>query len=131
MKFEVIYFKVVAIIYILSGILGLFFADQYISLLDADASTGGRLWARAFGAVSVGFGVMYWMMNPSKDQRARKIGAVGAALTFGLTGLTDLISVLTGDLPPVGWGFIAFHVVMVGLAINLLFRPDSSLSVQT
>ena len=124
MKSGVAYFRFVAIVFIVSGFLGLVLADQYISLLSADASAGGRLWGRAFGAVSVGFGVMFWMMNPSGDQRARRIGAVGAALAFGLTGLGDVVSVLTGDLPTYGWGFVAFNAVMVGLALYYLLSSE-------
>jgi predicted membrane channel-forming protein YqfA (hemolysin III family) len=123
MKTGVVYFRFVAIVFILSGILGLVFADQYISLLSADGSVGGRLWGRAFGAVSFAFGVMYWMMDPSGDQRARWIGAVGAALAFGLTGLGDFVSVLGGDLPAYGWAFVVFHAVMIGLALYYLFTP--------
>lgn len=123
MRTGVAYFRFVAIVFILSGFLGLVFADQYISLLSADASVGGRLWGRAFGAVSAGFGVMFWMMDPSSDQRARRIGAVGAALAFGLTGLGDVVSVLAGDLPAYGWAFVVFNAVMVGLALYYLFAP--------
>ena len=123
MKSGVAYFRFVAIVLIVFGIIGLVFPDEYISLLGVDASAGGRLWGRAFGAVSVGFGVMFWMMNPS-GPRARRIGAVGAALAFGLTGLGDVVSVLTGDLPTYGWGFVAFNAVMVGLALYYLLSSE-------
>jgi hypothetical protein len=131
MRTGLVYFKIVAIVYILSGIIGLVFADQYVSLMGVDASVGGRLWGRAFGAVSVGFGVLYWVMNPSDDRRFRKIGAIGAVLTFGLTGLTDIVSVLAADLPAYGWAFVAFNAVMVALALNLLFTPVSSSNMQS
>ncbi len=123
MKTGAVYFRFIAVVFILSGILGLVFADQYISLLGADGSVGGRLWGRAFGAVSFAFGVMFWMMDPGGDQRARRIGAIGAALAFGLTGLGDVVSALAGDLPAYGWAFVVFNAVMLGVALYYLFTP--------
>jgi putative effector of murein hydrolase len=126
MRNGLIYFKIVAIVYILSGIIGLVFPDQYLSLFSVGGSVGSRLWGRAFGAVSMGFGIMYWTMTPSDDQRAKKIGTVVAALAFGLTGLTDVVSVLAGDLPVFGWAFVAFNAVLVWLALRLLLTPTAS-----
>jgi len=123
MRSGVVYFRFVAIVLIAFGLLSLIWPDQYISLLGADASVGGRLWGRAFGAVSLSFGVMFWMMDPSGDQRARRIGAIGAGLAFGLTGIGDVISLIAGDLPAYGWGFVAFNAVMVALALYYLLTP--------
>lgn len=126
MKSGVAYFRVVAILLILFGIIGMGFVDQYDSLLGVEASVGGRLWGRGFGATAVGFGVMLWMLDPASDQRQRKIGAIGAALAFGLTGLTDVISVVTGDMPVYGWAFVALNAVLAGLALYYLFTPAPS-----
>lgn len=123
MKSGTLYFKFAAIIFILSGFLGLLLADQYISLLSADASVDGRLWGRAFGAVSVAVGVMFWIIDPSDDQRARQVGGAVAALAFGLTGIGDVVSVLGGDMPAYGWAFVGFNAAMVALAIYYLLTP--------
>lgn len=125
-----VYFRFVAFVFIVSGLLGLIFPDQYMSLMDIGASVGGRLWGRAFGAVSLGFGAMFWVMDPGGDQRVRKTGAIGAALAFGLTGIGDVVSLVTGDLPAYGWGFVAFHAVMVGLALYYLLTPAQSQDVR-
>ena len=129
MKSGLVYFKIVAFVFVVSGLLGLILPDQYMSLMDVGPSVGGRLWGRAFGAVAIAFGAMFWMMDPGGDRRARMTGALGAALAFGLTGVGDAISVLTGDLPAFGWGFVAFHAVMTGLALYYLFAPAPSTSV--
>ena len=123
MKSGTIYFKFAAIIFILSGVLGLVLADQYISLLSADASVGGRLWGRAFGAVSGAVGVMFWVIDPSGDKRARQVGGVVAALAFGLTGIGDAVSVLGGDMPAYGLAFVGFYAAMVALALYYLLTP--------
>jgi len=52
------YFKLVAIIFIGFGIVAAAIPDEYIALLGVDASVGGRLWGRAFGATSLAFGVI-------------------------------------------------------------------------
>ena len=126
MKSGVVYFRFVAIVLIVFGVLALLLPDQYLSMLGADASTGGRLWGRAFGAVSLAFGVMIWMLDPASHQRQRRIAASGAALAFALTGLTDVVSVISGDLPPVGWTFVAFNAAMVGLALYYWATPAPS-----
>lgn len=113
------YFRLVAVIFIVSGIIGMVAPDGYLSSLAVDASVGGRLWGRAFGAVSLAFGVMFWMMNPAVHRREQRIGVIGAALAFGLTALTDIVSVVAGDLPSYGWVFVAVNAVMFGLALGL------------
>lgn len=123
MRTGVVYFKFVAIVFVLSGFLGLVLADEYISLLGADSSVGGRLWGRAFGAASVAIGVMFWMTDPSRDRRSKRVGAVGAALAFGLTGFGDVVSVLAGDMLTYAWAFVAFNAAMFGLALYYLFTP--------
>ena len=125
MRSGVVYFRVAAVIFLVGGVIGLVIPDQYIAILDVDASVGGRLWGRAFGGVSVGFGAMLWMIDPSNDHLGRRIGAVGALLAFGLTGLGDVVSLIQGDLPPLGWAFVAFNAVMTGFAIYYLTKPAS------
>lgn len=120
MSWPKFYFRLVAVIFIASGLLGMVIPDQYIALLGADPSVGGRLWGRAFGAASLAIGVMFWLIDPVAHRRERWIGATGAVLAFGATALTDAVSVVGGDLPAYGWGFVAFHVVMVLLAVMLL-----------
>jgi hypothetical protein len=115
--------------FIVSALLGLIFPDQYVSPMDVDASVGGRVWGRAFGAVSLGLGAMLWMMGPSGDQRAMRIGGIAAALAFGLTGIGDAVSVIAGHLPAYGWGFVAFHAVMGGLTLYDLLTPAGSADV--
>jgi hypothetical protein len=90
------------------------------------ASVSGRVWARGFGAVSVGFGAMFWMLEPSSDQRARRAGAIGAALVFGLTGIGDVISLVASEMPTYAWALVAFNVVMVALALYTLLSPAPS-----
>jgi hypothetical protein len=130
MRSGVVYFRFVAVMFVAFGLIGLVFVDQYSSLLGGDAGAGGRLWGRAFGAVSVGFGAMLWMMDPRRNQRARRIGAIGAALAFGLNGIVDVVSLVTGDWPAssinLGWVFVAFNAVMMGFALYYLFTPASS-----
>lgn len=46
------YFKLVAVILLASGLIGIAVPDQYISLLGADGIVGGRLRGRAFGVAS-------------------------------------------------------------------------------
>jgi hypothetical protein len=118
------YFRVVAIIFLASGLVATVFSDQYVSLLGADASVGGRLWGRGFGAASLALGAMFWMMDSVAHRRERRIAAIGATVAFGVTGLTDVVSVATGDLPIYGWGFVAFNAVMVVLAL-ILVRDDA------
>ena len=120
MRSGLVFFRFVAFLFIVSGFLGLVLPDPYISLLGAEASAGGRLWGRAFGAVSIGIGTMFWMLDPSRD-RMRRIGAAGAALSFGITGTGDVVSVIGGDLPAYGWGFVAFNGAMVLWALYYLF----------
>jgi len=120
MTWSRLYFRLVAVIFVAFGIVAAIAPDQYISLLNVDASVGGRLWGRAFGAASLGLGVMFWLINPVAQRRERRIGAIGAAVVFGATGMTDIVSVVSGDLPPYGWGFVAFNMVMVLLAVLLL-----------
>lgn len=122
MSWPRVYFKLVAVILLASGLIGIAVPDQYISLLGADGSVGGRLWGRAFGAVSLWLGAMFWLVEPVAQRRERRIAAIGAVLAFGITGLTDAVSVLGGDLPAYGWGFVAFNVVTVVLAAMLLRR---------
>lgn len=123
----VVYFRFVAVMFIAFGLIGLALVDQYSSLLGADAGAGGRLWGRAFGAVSVGFGAMLWMMDPRRDPRARRVAAIGAALVFGLNGIADVVSLVTGDWPAssmtLGWVFVGFNAVMAGLAVYF-YRPS-------
>lgn len=119
MRSGLVYFRFVALVFIVSGLLGLVLPDQYMSLMDVGASVGGRLWGRAFGAVSVALGVMFWMMDPSGDPRARRVGAIGAALAFGLTGIGDVVSLVTGDFAAYAWAFVAFNAVVVALALAL------------
>jgi len=63
---------------------------------------------------------MFWLIDPSHAPRERRIGAAGAALACGVTGLTDVVSVTSGDLPTYGWGFVAFNAAMVGWALTYL-----------
>lgn len=123
MRSNTIYFRLVAVIFIASGLLGMVIPDQYIALLGVDPSVGGRLWGRAFGAASLAIGAMFWMMDPVAHRRERRIGATGAVLAFGLTGLTDVVSVIGRDLPSYGWGFVVFNAVMAGIALYLLASP--------
>ena len=46
------------------------------------------------------------MMDPDSYRRERWIGSIGADLAFGVTGLTDAVSPIGGDLPTYGWGFV-------------------------
>lgn len=130
MKSGVVYFRFASLVIILFGIIAMMFVDQYDSLLGVEASVGARLWGGAFGATAVGFGVMLWMMDPTSDQRQRRIGAIGAAFAFGLITLTDVASVITGDLPAIGWAFVAFNAVMTGLALYYLLTPAPSANVR-
>jgi hypothetical protein len=120
MSWPKFYFKLVAVIFIGLGVVAAVAPDQYISLLGVDPSVGGRLWGRAFGAASLGLGVVFWLIDPVAERRERRIAAIGAVLAFGFTALTDVVSVVGGDLPAYGWGFVAFNVVMVLLAAMLL-----------
>lgn len=127
MSWSRIYFKLVAIIFLAFGIVAAIAPDQYISLLDVDASIGGRLWGRGFGAASLGLGAMFWLIDPVAQRRERRIGAISAVLVFGVTALTDVVSVVGGDLPTYGWSFVAFNAVMVVLAVALLrVQPTDS-----
>jgi len=126
MRSGFVYFRFLAVSWIVVGLLGLVFPDQYSSMLGVEASVGGRVWARGFGAVSVGFGAVFWILEPSSDQRARRAGAIGAALAFGLTGIGDVISLVAGDMPTYAWALVAFNVVMVALALYTLFPPAPS-----
>jgi hypothetical protein len=123
MRSGFIFFRFVAVSWIVAGLFGLVFPDQYSSLLGAEVSIGGRVWARGFGAVSVGFGALFWMIEPSSDQRERRAGAIGAALAFGLTGIGDVVSLLAGDSPTYTLVLVAFNVVMVVLALYYMLTP--------
>lgn len=122
-----VYFRLVAVIFIASGLIGIVIPDQYIALVGVDPSVGGRLWGRAFGAASLAIWTMFWMMDPVAHRRERRIGAIGAVLAFGLTGLTDVVSVIGGDLPSYGWGFVVFNAAMAALALSLLSDPLGAL----
>jgi hypothetical protein len=113
-------FRIVAITFLAFGLVAAVFPDQHVSLLGADASIGGRLWGRAFGAASLDLGAMFWLIDPVAQRRERRIGAIGAVLVFGVTALTDAVSVVGGDLPGYGWSFVAFNAVIVVLAVMLL-----------
>lgn len=132
MRSGVVFFRMVAVIFLVSGAIGVLAPDQYIALLGADASVGGRLWGRAFGAAGLAFGAVLWMLEP-RTARERRLGAVGAIVAISLTGLTDLISVVGGDLPTTGWAFVAFNAAMAGSgAYYLVFAgQDSGLSAST
>lgn len=122
MRWTGTYFKVVALVFVAFGAVASVMPDLYIALLDVAASAGGRLWGRAFGAASLGLGAIFWMIDPA-IQRERRIGAIGAVLVFGVTALTDAISVVGGDLPTYGWGFVVFNGLMVFLALILQQAP--------
>lgn len=117
-----LYLKITGVIYLMSALIGVVIPDPYIQLLSVEASTGGRLWGRAFGAVAAGFAVILFTLDPH-DSHQRKIGLIGAVIAYTLTGLTDIVSVIQGDLPPYGWGFVAFNALMTGLGIYYLNRP--------
>jgi hypothetical protein len=129
MRSGIVYFRFVAIAWIAAGLFGLVFPDLYSSLLGVEASVGGRVWARGFGAVSVGFGAMFWLMEPSSDQRTKRTAAIGAALAFGLTGIGDIVALVAGDSPTYAWALVAFNVVMVGLAFYYLLTPAQPTNV--
>lgn len=74
------------------------------------------MWARGFGA-------MVWMLEPSREQRTRRAGAIGATLAFGFTGIGDVASLLAGETPTYTWILVAFNVGMVALALYYLLAP--------
>jgi hypothetical protein len=123
MRTGFIYFRFVAIAWIGAGLFGLVLPDLYSSLLGVEASVGGRVWARGFGAVSVAFGAIIWLLEPSSDQRTRRAAATGAALAFGLTGIGDIVSLVAGDSPINAWALVAFNAVMVVLALFYMLTP--------
>jgi hypothetical protein len=88
-----------------------------MSLLDVEASTGGRLWGRGFGAAALGFGWVLWVLDPSVD-RERRVAASGAAVAFIATALTDAAGTVSREFTsPLGWTFVAFNTVMAVLAV--------------
>jgi hypothetical protein len=129
MRSGLVYFRFVAIAWIAAGLFGLVFPDLYSSLLGVEANVAGRVWARGFGAVSVGFGAILWLSEPSSDQRTRRSAAVGAALAFGLTGVGDVVSLVAGDSPTYTWALAAFNALMVALALYYLLTPAQTTSV--
>jgi hypothetical protein len=117
MRAAVVYVRIVAIVFLVFGVIAAAVPDGYIVLLGADASVGGRLWGRAFGAVAVAFGAVLWEL-PRKGPSGVRLAARAAVVAFGLTGLVDLLSVLQSDLPTIGWGFVAFNAAMAGLGAS-------------
>ena len=95
MRAAVVYIRVVAIVFLIFGVIALVVPDGYLALLGADASVGGRLWGRAFGAAAVTFGAVLWELSRG-DPAGVRLAARAAVLVFGLTGLADLLSVVQG-----------------------------------
>jgi hypothetical protein len=129
MRSGFVYFRFVAIAWIAAGLFGLVLPDLYSSLLGVAASVGGRVWARGFGAVSVGFGAIFWLIEPSRDQRTKRAAAIAAALAFGLTGAGDIISLVAGESPSYAWALVAFNALMVVLALYYLLTPAQTTNV--
>lgn len=126
MRSGFVYFRFAAIAWIVAGLFGLVFPDLYSSLLGVEASMGGRVWARGFGAVSVGFGAIFWLLEPSSDQRTRRAAAIAAALAFGLTGIGDVVSLAAGDSPTYAWALVAFNALMLALALFWMLTPSQT-----
>lgn len=123
MKTGFVYLRVTAVIFALSGLIGLFIPDQYLDVLfGIEGSVGGRLWGRPFGAAAIGLSVMLWMVEQSTRQL--RLGLTGAIVAYGLTGLGDIVSVIQGDFEPVAWVFVAFNLVMATLGAIYLARPS-------
>ena len=109
-------------IFAVSGLIGLFIPNQYLDLLfGIQGSADGRLWGRAFGAAAIGLAVVMWMVDQTTTRELR-VGLIGAVLTYGLTGLGDVVSVLQGDFEPVAWIFVAFNAVMASVGVICFAR---------
>jgi hypothetical protein len=117
MSAGVVYVRIVAIVFLVFGVIALAVPDRYVALLGADASVGGRLWGRAFGAAAVTLGACLWELSRG-DPAELRLAARAAVLVFGLTGLADLLAVVQGDLPTIGWVFVAFNAAMAGLGAS-------------
>ena len=115
MKSGLVYLKVTAVIFAVSGLIGLLIPDQYLDLLfGIEGSVGGRLWGRGFGATAIGLAIVLWMVDQT-SMRELRLGLAGAVVAFGLTGLGDLVSVLQSDFEPMAWAFVVFNAVMASL----------------
>ncbi len=122
MKTGFVYLRVTAVIFAVSGVIGLIIPDQYLdALFGIGGSVGGRLWGRGFGAAALGLAVLLWMVDRTAPRELR-LGLAGAVVVFGLTGLGDVISVIQGDFEPLAWAFVAFHAVMAALGAVYLAR---------
>lgn len=115
MKSGLVYLRAAAVIFAISGLIGLLMSDQYLDVLfGIDGSVGGRLWGRGFGAAAIGLAIVLWMTDQSSTRELR-LGFLGAAAAFALTGLGDVVSVLRGDLEPIAWAFVALNAAMATL----------------
>lgn len=119
-----VYLRVTAVIFAVSGLIGLFLPDQYLDVLfGIEGSVGGRLWGRGFGAAALGLAVVLWVVDQTSTRQLR-LGLIGAVVAYALTGLGDLVSVIQGDFEPVAWAFIAFHAAMAILGVIYLARSS-------
>lgn len=122
MKSGLVYLRVTAVIFAVSGLIGLFIPDQYLDVLfGIEGSVGGRLWGRGFGATAIALAAMLWMVDHTATRELR-LGFLGAIVAYGLTGLGDVVSVIQGDFEPVAWAFVAFHVSMASLGAIYMAR---------
>ncbi len=125
MKTGLVYLRVTAAIFAVSGVIGLIIPDQYLDVLfGIGGSVGGRLWGRGFGAAAIGLAVVLWMVDQTARREIR-LGLVGAVVAYGLTGLGDVASVIQGDFAPVAWAFVAFNAGMASLGAIYLNRSSA------
>lgn len=111
-----LFFRIVAIVLFVSGAIGLIAADQYMSTLDVEASVGGRLWGRSMGGLAIGLGVIVWLAFTPKYERSRRPAAIGVVAAFGVTMVVDIVSTVGGDLPAMGWSFVALNGIIAVFA---------------
>ncbi len=120
-----LYLRVTAVIFAVSGLIGLLVPDQYLDVLfGIGGSVGGRLWGRGFGAAAIGLAVVLWMIDRTATRELR-LGLAGSVVAYGLTGLGDVVSVTQGDFEPVAWTFVALNAVMAALGAIYLTRSNA------
>lgn len=118
-----LFFRIVAIVLFVSGVIGLVAADQYMSTLDVVASVGGRLWGRSMGGLAIGLGVIVWLAFTPRFETTRRPAAIGVLVAFGVTMVVDIVSTVSGDLPAMGWSFVVLNgVIAVFAAVYLRTR---------
>lgn len=122
MKNGLVYLRVTAVIFAVSGLIGLFMPDQYLDVFfGVEGSVGGRLWGRGFGAAALGLAIVLWVVDQTSKAELR-LGLLGAVVAFALTGLGDVVSILQGDFESVAWAFVAFNAAMATIGTLYLAK---------